>query len=106
MLVQVQLISHLLSRHGSDWEAMARDPRNHYQETAAKLRGMVNKFISIPEHYAVYCKERGLMQPAETPGGTQQEGEEEAEDDMEDQEEDLYIIPNTDSEEDVEEEDD
>jgi hypothetical protein len=105
--VQVQLLSHLLARHGSDWEAMARDPRNHYQETAAKLRGMVNKFISIPEHYAVYCKERGLMQPEATPGGAEEEEEAEAEEEEEDDmEEDLYIIPNTDSEEeDAEEED-
>ena len=27
----------------------------------------VTKFISIPEHYAVYCKERGLIQASDKP---------------------------------------
>merc|ERR1711981_872170 len=59
---QVQLITHMMDKHGTDYKAMARDPRNHFQETPAKLRGMIRKFISIPEHYAPYCKERGLLQ--------------------------------------------
>ena len=58
---QVQLITYMMDKHGMDFKAMSRDPRNHYQETPAKLRGMVTKFISIPEHYAPYCKERGLI---------------------------------------------
>merc|ERR1712133_57485 len=61
---QVQLITHMMDKHGEDREGMARDPKNHYQETPAKLRGMVRKFISIPKHYVVYCKERGLIQPS------------------------------------------
>merc|ERR1711934_156466 len=36
---QVQLISYMMDKHGEDWPAMVRDPKNHYQETAAKLRG-------------------------------------------------------------------
>jgi len=62
---QVQLISYMMDKHGMDFKAMARDPKNHYQETPAKLKGMVTKFISIPEHYALYCKERGLITPSE-----------------------------------------
>merc|ERR1712183_119885 len=62
---QVQLITYMMDKHGIDFKAMSRDPRNHYQETPAKLRGMVTKFISIPEHYAPYCKERGLITPSE-----------------------------------------
>merc|ERR1719318_888157 len=59
---QVQLITYMMDKHGINYKAMARDPRNHFQETPAKLRGMIGKFISIPEHYAPYCKERGLLQ--------------------------------------------
>merc|ERR1711913_72510 len=59
---QVQLITHMMDKHGTDCKAMARDPRNHYQETPAKLKGMIRKFISIPEHYAPYCRDRGLLQ--------------------------------------------
>merc|ERR1712243_449334 len=58
------LISYMMDKHGMDFKAMARDPKNHYQETPAKLKGMVTKFISIPEHYAPYCKERGLITPS------------------------------------------
>ena len=62
---QVQLITYMMDKHKMDFKAMARDPKNHYQETPAKLKGMVTKFISIPEHYAPYCKERGLITPSE-----------------------------------------
>merc|ERR1711872_938365 len=61
---QVQLISYMMDKHGMNFKAMARDPKNHCQETPAKLKGMVTKFISIPEHYAPYCKERGLITPS------------------------------------------
>merc|ERR1712241_1338149 len=65
---QVQLITHMMDNHGTDYKAMARDPRNHFQETPAKLKGMILKFISIPEHYAPYCKERGLLQTENSDG--------------------------------------
>ena len=61
---QVQLITHMMKKHGTDYKAMARDPKNHYQETPAKLKGMISKFISIPEQYAVYCKDVGLIVPS------------------------------------------
>merc|ERR1712203_357941 len=83
---QVQLISFMMDKHGEDWSAMARDPKNHYQETAAKLRGMVTKFISIPEHYAVYCRERGLIQASEKPEGRDADEEEDMDSDVEEEE--------------------
>ena len=42
-------------------QAMARDPKNVWQETPKQLRQKVKKFISIPAHFAVYCKERDLL---------------------------------------------
>merc|ERR1712059_248170 len=82
---QVQLITYMMDKHGSDFSAMARDPKNHYQETANKIKGMVNKFISIPEHYVVYCRERGLLNAV---ADTCEEGKkkEEMEDSSEDEE--------------------
>ena len=100
--LQVQLISHMMDKHGEDWAAMARDPKNHYQETAAKLRGMVRKFISIPEQYVVFCKERGIIQPSEKP--VEEEEEAEAEE-MEDDEEEELLDPGSDGEKDQEDED-
>ena len=83
---QVSLITYMMDKHGEDWEAMARDNKNHYQETAAKLRGMIRKFISIPEHYVVYCKEKGLIVPCAKPVVEEPEEEEmeEEEDEVED----------------------
>ena len=54
----------MMKKHGTDYKAMARDPKNHYQETPNKLKGMISKFISIPEQYAVYCKDVGLIVPS------------------------------------------
>merc|ERR1719362_882865 len=83
---QVQLITYMMDKHGEDWSAMARDPKNHYQETAAKLRGMATKFISIPEHYAVYCRERGLIQASEKPEERDADEEEDMDNDVEEEE--------------------
>jgi len=111
---QVQLITYMMDKHGEDWSAMARDPKNHYQETAAKLRGMawttvfylldpvcksidskhfrpsrsssVTKFISIPEHYAVYARERGLIEASEKPDENEEQADEEdVEEDMDEE---------------------
>jgi len=82
---QVQLITYMMDKHGEDWSAMARDPKNHYQETAAKLRGMVTKFISIPEHYAVYARERGLIEASEKPDEKEEADEEDVEEDMDEE---------------------
>ena len=76
----------MMDKHGDDWSAMARDPKNHYQETPAKLRGMVTKFISIPEHYAVYCRERGLIQASEKPEEMDADEEEDMDNDVEEEE--------------------
>merc|ERR1719186_2408209 len=78
---QVQLITYMMDKHEMDFKAMSRDPKNHYQETQAKLKGMVTKFISIPEHYAPYCKSRGLITPSEKPvAETETEDKDEASD--------------------------
>jgi len=80
---QVQLITYMMDKHGMDFSAMSRDPKNHYQETTAKLKGMVTKFISIPEHYAPYCKERGLITPTEKTIEAKEDEESEEEDESE-----------------------
>ena len=49
LFAKVQLITYMMDKHGEDWSAMARDPKNHYQETAAKLRGMVSGFLTTSQ---------------------------------------------------------
>ena len=40
---------------------MARDPKNVWQETPKQIRQKVKKFVNTPEHFAIYCKERRLL---------------------------------------------
>jgi len=96
---QVQLISYMMDKHGEDWSAMARDSKNHYQETAAKLRGMVTKFISIPEHYAVYCRERGLIQASEEPKDEENVEEDAMDEEADEDEVDAVLESDSDEEE-------
>jgi len=59
---QVKWITYCLDKHGDDFKAMARDPKNIWQETPKQIRQKVLKFITIPEQFAVYAKERGLLE--------------------------------------------
>merc|ERR1711997_9566 len=58
---QVRWISSMMDKHGQDYKAMARDAKNHFQETPNQIKGKILKFMSIPDHYAVYLRERGLI---------------------------------------------
>ncbi|XP_040583449.1 nucleolar protein 16 [Lepeophtheirus salmonis] len=58
---QLKFITHMLDKHGDDYEAMATDPMNHYQETANKIRRKIQNFIESPTYFAPYAKERGLI---------------------------------------------
>ena len=46
----------------------------------------MTKFISIPEHYAVYCRERGLIQASEKPEERDADEEEDMDNDVEEEE--------------------
>ena len=47
----------------------------------------MTKFISIPEHYAVYCRVRGLIQASEKPEERDADEEEDMDNDVEEEEE-------------------
>ena len=49
------------------------------------LRFQVTKFISIPEHYAVYCKERGLIEASTKPEEEEADDEDVEEDAMDEE---------------------
>ena len=54
----------MMDRHGDDFAAMERDPDNIFQLTANKIRRRVTKFISVPEQFEPYARERGLLDDA------------------------------------------
>ena len=41
---------------------MAKDAKNHYQETPKQIRQKILKFIKIPEQFAPYAREKGLLE--------------------------------------------
>ena len=58
---QVRWLSYCLDKHGDNFKAMARDPKNIWQETPKQIRQKLLKFISIPDQFNVYASERGLL---------------------------------------------
>jgi len=51
----------MMSKYGEDYKAMARDRRNEWQETPKQIKQKIVKFRSIPEQFAKYAKENGLL---------------------------------------------
>ena len=62
---QVKWITYCIDKHGEDFKAMARDPKNIWQETPKQIKQKVLKFISIPEQFAVYAKDWGMLEVEE-----------------------------------------
>lgn len=62
---QVKWITYCIDKHGDDFKAMAKDPKNVWQETPKQIKQKVLKFIAIPEQFTVYAKERGLLEDVE-----------------------------------------
>jgi len=60
----VRWVTKMMDRHGDDFAAMERDPDNIFQLTANKIRRRVTKFISVPEQFEPYARERGLLDDA------------------------------------------
>jgi len=58
---QVKFITYMMSKYGEDYKAMARDRRNEWQETPKQIKQKIVKFRSLPEQFAKYAKENGLL---------------------------------------------
>lgn len=57
---QVDWITYLMDKYGTDYKAMAKDKKNYQQETWKQLRAKIKRFKSIPEQYSKYLEEKGL----------------------------------------------
>lgn len=57
---QVDSIVYLLDKYGDDYQAMARDRKNYYQETWKQIRAKIKKFMKNSKDFGKYMKSRGL----------------------------------------------
>nr|CAG4651474.1 EOG090X0IKC [Simocephalus serrulatus] len=58
---KVKWIEYLLEKHGEDYEAMAMDKNNHYQETAAQIRQKIKQFKKRPAYLVKFLRATGVM---------------------------------------------
>merc|ERR1711915_139771 len=57
-LRQLDFVKGMIQRHGSDLEAMARDPKNYFQLTPRQIEKEIEKYNQIPFYHAK-PKEKG-----------------------------------------------
>lgn len=57
----VKFCAYMLEKYGEDYQAMVRDKRNYYQESAGQIRAKIKRFLTIPEHQRVFLKAKELV---------------------------------------------
>merc|ERR550519_33877 len=92
---QVMWLSYMIDKHQDDYKAMARDKKNHFQETPKQIKGKILKFMNIPEQYAVFARERGLIEKSEAIETTNEDSAQVIEEEMEKENEALQIEEET-----------
>lgn len=63
---QVAWLSYLMDKYKEDYKAMARDPKNYYQETWRQIRNKIKKFKNIPEQYGKYMESQKKQSSVES----------------------------------------
>ncbi|XP_046378515.1 nucleolar protein 16-like isoform X2 [Haliotis rufescens] len=56
--LEVRYCAHMMEKHGEDYKAMARDPKNYYQDTPKQIKKKINRFKNIPEQYEAYLRSK------------------------------------------------
>ncbi|KFM75096.1 Nucleolar protein 16, partial [Stegodyphus mimosarum] len=57
----IKFCVYMIEKYGEDYNAMAKDPKNHYQDTPAQIRKKIMKFKSIPCQWNGYLRAKGLL---------------------------------------------
>jgi len=58
---EIRYCIYMMEKHGEEYDRMARDPKNVYQDTAAQIRRKIETFKSIPIQYNAYLRSKGLL---------------------------------------------
>nr|CAG4644450.1 EOG090X0IKC [Lepidurus arcticus] len=56
---QVSFVKYMMDKHGDNYEAMAKDPKNVFQDTPAQIRRKIMTFLKRPTYVVPYLRERG-----------------------------------------------
>ncbi|GFX09168.1 nucleolar protein 16 [Trichonephila clavipes] len=57
----VKYCVYMLERHGENYYAMAKDPKNYYQDTPAQIQKKIKKFKNNPYAWNGYLRAKGLI---------------------------------------------
>uniref|UniRef100_A0A1B6CTP2 Nucleolar protein 16 n=1 Tax=Clastoptera arizonana TaxID=38151 RepID=A0A1B6CTP2_9HEMI len=58
---RVRWLTYLMDKYGEDYKAMAKDKKNHYQDTWKQLRAQIKQFKGIPEQYNEYLASKEIQ---------------------------------------------
>ncbi|GFT54082.1 nucleolar protein 16, partial [Nephila pilipes] len=53
---------YMIEKYGEDYKAMAKDPKNYYQDTPAVIRRKINRFKNTPCQWNGYLRTKGLIE--------------------------------------------
>jgi len=58
---EIRYCIYMIEKYGDEYDRMARDPKNAYQDTPAQIRRKIETFKSIPIQYNAYLRSKGLL---------------------------------------------
>jgi len=58
---EIRYCIYMMEKYADDYDRMARDPKNAYQDTPAQIRRKIETFKSIPIQYNAYLRSKGLL---------------------------------------------
>jgi len=58
---EIRYCIYMIEKYGEDYEKMARDRKNVFQDTPAQIRRKLDTFKSIPIQYNAYLRSKGLL---------------------------------------------
>ncbi|XP_065556280.1 nucleolar protein 16-like [Artemia franciscana] len=62
---EFEFVMYMVDKYNDDYEAMAMDKKNIYQETPSVIRKRIQKVLSLPDLQVKYLKKRGIIPEGE-----------------------------------------